>query len=319
MAILDKLKDIGKKEEVEAEEVAEAQPDNSKPAIKDTLETIPEGAGTLVGTLIDKMSSIESSMTAVRGWVEDLRIKFGSIEEQIEGVEDTKTMVEDTSEKLEKVGERVQKLMSLYEVITLKYNPFIEAEEIEKPKTVAEGISVEEGAKIDEAIRSLGLEDEEEIGIPTEIPTIREEIEETPLEYEEPARELPIYVGGEGVLLPRIKNTYKSQAMTLKWAEYLMDKIGSRNGLIDILDYYEDVRWIGEPVKHYLLTLARSFPTMAIEAPEIDEGIKRLNVDDNLRSLLFIEQIRGTPIDEAEIENIERIVQRIKSGEGFYR
>jgi len=129
----------------------------------------------------------------------------------------------------------------------------------------------------------------------------------------------------------------------MRWIEFLFERI-TRGKISLALDYYVEVGWISEDVKHEIMSIARgemqdvtkymaheeaatAEETLgeevgAIEAaPAIYKKIEdwRLTADDHLKSLLFICNIAGVKVDKDKLNSLELMIQRFKESlENFH-
>ena len=93
----------------------------------------------------------------------------------------------------------------------------------------------------------------------------------------------------------------------LNWIEFLMERVG-RNNLMDALDYYVDIEWIGEHVRDTMLAYARGIDYY------VEKPTWRLLPEDHTKSLIFIERLRGHRIDRNMLSTIEREMSKVKHG-----
>jgi len=93
----------------------------------------------------------------------------------------------------------------------------------------------------------------------------------------------------------------------LNWIEFLMERVG-RNNLMDALDYYVDIEWIGERVRDEMLAYARGIDYY------VEKPTWRLLPEDHTKSLIFIERLRGHRIDRNMLSTIEREMSKVKHG-----
>jgi len=279
--------------------------------------------------LTSRLDMMDSSITSVRGWVEDARNKMTNLETTFEEfVPKTKDDVGEIKKNIGSMSEKVQQLMSLYEVISTQYNPFIDTSTI--PAPAREDEEGKEEKEIEELLRSIAPEEFKVSGMPPSAPLPEETVKVGPLLEEEfgvleagpgeYAEVGPLPEEGLGVLeksfepselkgeivLKTIPGNYSSNAYAIKLLEFLIEKIGRKN-LLDLLDYYKTIGWIGDESKEKFLDLASGV--------SVKEGAAKdwkLTPDDNLRALQFIEQIRGYPVKKTLLEEIERKAERIK-------
>lgn len=149
---------------------------------------------------------------------------------------------------------------------------------------------------------------------------------------------------GEGSpILTHIRKDYLTLTLVMRWIEFLFERI-TRGKISLALDYYVEVGWISEDVKHEIMSIARgemqdvtkymaheeaatAEETLgeevgAIEAaPAIYKKIEdwRLTADDHLKSLLFICNIAGVKVDKDKLNSLELMIQRFKESlENFH-
>lgn len=101
-------------------------------------------------------------------------------------------------------------------------------------------------------------------------------------------------------LLSLIKKDPFSMAVLMRWIEFLLKKVGNEK-LSDVLDYYLDIGWISEEVVLQVLTYAKGMEVQAEKGSR-----KKLTPEDHFKTLLFIEKMRGTPIDRLTLTKMER-------------
>jgi flagellar protein FlaD len=149
---------------------------------------------------------------------------------------------------------------------------------------------------------------------------------------------------GEGIpILTRINRDYLTLTLVMRWIEFLFERI-TRDKISLALDYYVEIGWISEDVKHEIMSIARGemqdvTKYMAHEeaataeealgeeaappavAPAMYKKIEdwRLAADDHLKSLLFICNIAGIKVDKDKLNSMELMIQRFKESlENFH-
>ena len=98
--------------------------------------------------------------------------------------------------------------------------------------------------------------------------------------------------------------------IAMEWLQYLVDRVGKEN-LQDLLNYYIDIGWISDKAAADLLEYAQGIK----ESPG-EKEIKKLSdlqAKDHIQSVLFIQKLKGEPIDNYFINRIERDLSRIKN------
>ena len=144
-------------------------------------------------------------------------------------------------------------------------------------------------------------------------------------------------------ILDRIPKDYLTLTLVMRWIEFLFERI-TRDKISLALDYYVEIGWISEDVKHEIMSIARGemqdvTKYMAHEevataeealgeevgsieaAPAVYKKIEdwRLAADDHLKSLLFICNIAGIKVDKDKLNSLELMIQRFKENlENFH-
>ena len=149
---------------------------------------------------------------------------------------------------------------------------------------------------------------------------------------------------GEGSpILTCIRKDYLTLTLAMRWIEFLFERI-TRDKISLALDYYVEIGWISEDVKHEIMSIARGemqdvTKYMAHEeaaiaeaalgeevgaveaAPAMYKKIEdwRLAADDHLKSLLFICNMAGIKVDKDKLNSLELMIQRFKESlENFH-
>ncbi|RZN41058.1 MAG: flagella protein [Methanosarcinales archaeon] len=112
---------------------------------------------------------------------------------------------------------------------------------------------------------------------------------------------------GTSAALQHLDHNPMTAVILLNWIEFLMERVG-RNNLMDALDYYVDIEWIGEPVRDEMLAYARGIDYY------VEKPTWRLLPEDHTKSLIFIERLRGHRIDRNMLSTIEREMSKVKHG-----
>ncbi len=112
---------------------------------------------------------------------------------------------------------------------------------------------------------------------------------------------------GNSAALQHLDHSPMTAVILLNWIEFLMERVG-RNNLMDALDYYVDIEWIGEPVRDEMLAYARGIDYY------VEKPTWRLLPEDHTKSLIFIERLRGHRIDRNMLSTIEREMSKVKHG-----
>jgi flagellar protein FlaD len=138
----------------------------------------------------------------------------------------------------------------------------------------------------------------------------------------------------------------------VRWIEYLLSRV-RRSEIKSVLSFYVRIGWISDGIRNHMLDIIRGIKssptgskisTTTIEAPKDKEGdvvmsygkervheMKamdskrpmqddwRLTIEDHLKSLIFIERIRGTEVNKDKLEDLERDVENLRKGlDGFF-
>ncbi len=127
---------------------------------------------------------------------------------------------------------------------------------------------------------------------------------------------VPIAVTGNGIpgeimddfaRLEHLDKSPMTAVVLLNWIEFLMERVG-RNNLMDALDYYVDIEWIGDAVRDVMLAYARGIDYY------VEKPTWRLLPEDHTKSLIFIERLRGHKIDRNMLSTLEREMSKVKHG-----
>ena len=221
---------------------------------------------------------------------------------------------------IEKLSEQILKLAAIYEKVSMSFNPFVDIPEGNPPERVRysdneSSEEPEEAEKKDDT--AYEVEDVSEVFTVNEkeesAPELRggEHKIAPPDEVVHP--ENPEYTVDGDKILSDIDMSFSSIIGVFKWLEFLLAKM-PRDSIPSLLDYYEEIGWIGEEAKKKLqLYLHGELPPMSrgVGVDEPNRGDWRLPVEDHLRSLLFISLIAGKNPDIKFIDGIEEQVRTI--------
>jgi flagellar protein FlaD len=140
----------------------------------------------------------------------------------------------------------------------------------------------------------------------------------------------------------------------VRWIEFLLARI-KRDQVKSLLNFYVRIGWISEGIRDHIIDVIRGIrptPTGAkvvtttVEAPKDKEGDVvmsygkervqetslagagskqplqddwRMTIEDHMKSLIFIERIRGTEVNKDKLEDLERDVENMRKGlESFF-
>ena len=77
--------------------------------------------------------------------------------------------------------------------------------------------------------------------------------------------------------------------LLLGWSDMLLKSAGSRESLLDLVNYYHNIGWIGDPARDQLLAYADGLTPPEAAAPTD----WRADVEVHEKSLLFVEKLRA--------------------------
>jgi flagellar protein FlaD len=118
----------------------------------------------------------------------------------------------------------------------------------------------------------------------------------------------------------KVQGTYKleslsedplSTVLAFKWIEFLAGRVGINN-LMNMLDYYHDLKWISEDVVARLIKISKTMEYLTEENNKIDEVVNKMVPEDHIVSILYVEKLAGRTISADELEHIDREVSKIK-------
>jgi len=140
----------------------------------------------------------------------------------------------------------------------------------------------------------------------------------------------------------------------VRWIEFLLSRI-KRDQVKSLLSFYVRIGWISEGIRDHVIDVIRGIKPMptgakavttTVEAPKDKEGDVvmsygkervqetslagagtkqplqddwRMTIEDHMRSLIFIERVRGTEVNKDKLEDLERDVENMRKGlESFF-
>jgi flagellar protein FlaD len=140
----------------------------------------------------------------------------------------------------------------------------------------------------------------------------------------------------------------------VRWIEFLLSRV-KRDQVKSLLSFYVRIGWVSEGIRDHVVDVIRGIrPTPAgaksvtttVEAPKDKEGDVvmsygkervqetslagpagkaplqddwRMTIEDHMRSLIFIERVRGTEVNKDKLEDLERDVENMRKGlESFF-
>lgn len=190
-------------------------------------------------------------------------------------------------EKLGLMEDRMRKLAALTEMASARYNPFVGDEPGEATRFSGDDAQPATSAAAPAAFPPMPtapFPDSSALPTAAALPSAMS-----------PARDDPRYFAMEPDVrrahLERVGHTLENARTLLSWAENLLGASGSREGLDDLLQYYETIGWISADVRAELLAYAAGLPGAAWESerPPTDW---RGGLDVHERTLLYIEKLR---------------------------
>jgi len=110
--------------------------------------------------------------------------------------------------------------------------------------------------------------------------------------------------------LIKIPTDPESIIILMKWLQHLIDKCGHLN-LSSILDYYVDIDWISQDVKISLIDYSHGITDEKGKLDTIKKEITDLPSKDHIQSYIFIQKLKGNPLDKHFIDRIENDISRI--------
>ncbi len=111
---------------------------------------------------------------------------------------------------------------------------------------------------------------------------------------------------------------FEEVMVALKWMEFLVNKVG-HSGLEEVLEFYKEMGWITDDVLISLEKISMGFRSFSgdneqnyITEEEAElEPNSYLSSKDHIKSLLFMEALKGNEIDKDVVARIDKKVNRI--------
>lgn len=140
----------------------------------------------------------------------------------------------------------------------------------------------------------------------------------------------------------------------VRWIEFMLSRI-KRDQVKSLLNFYVRIGWVSEGIRDHVVDVIRGIrPTpmgaktvmQTVEAPKDKEGDVvmsygkervaetsltapsgkapmmddwRMTIEDHMKSLIFIERVRGTEVNKDKLEDLERDVENMRKGmESFF-
>ncbi|UCE81046.1 MAG: hypothetical protein JSV94_01010 [Methanobacteriota archaeon] len=235
------------------------------------------------------MSGVKE-FSEILGRLEEIEDKIGRIDsalttEKNEGSKDR--------ERLNLMEQDIRKLLSVYEIVSAKINPFIDVSDREAPDKEAQQQALPElelpESGLDEDLpefRPFGEGNDEELfermttsrtdrgtspwepGTPTESDEVartkarmlsqqvRRDFSSADERGEQEVRAAARSKHNKKPLLAYVCHDYLTLVLVMRWIEFLFERV-PRDRISLVLDYYVDVGWISEDVKSEIMSYAR--------------------------------------------------------------
>ncbi|MCX8173137.1 MAG: zinc-ribbon domain-containing protein [Thermoplasmata archaeon] len=292
---------------------------------------------------------VTPSIQAEGGFRRSERIEesLADIKNRVERINDAneryRLEINEIKESIARIESRLHELTALYDAISAQFNPFIDIqikrETGQNPETATEKIGEElSDAMILDKVAcpkcgELIPEDSKmcpKCGATLELSTNpvspQSEIPQAPVPQIPQVLQQPVFFqqfqGSQprlGPLLQSIGTDYRSSLLAMRWIEYLLDRV-DLNELPQVLDYYRRINWISNEVKADILWKIKGIKIEKKPSrPEAKDGW-RLSINDHLKTLMFIEMLRGTQLDKQNLEELEKEMEKLKKSnlEDFY-
>lgn len=106
------------------------------------------------------------------------------------------------------------------------------------------------------------------------------------------------------------EDAFDRNVLLLEWVEHMMEQVG-RDGLLDLLEYYEALGWLDEPLKNRALRVATGIDVDA-EASHDGDRAWRGDTDLHERALVVLERLGGRrEHPESRLEELQLDLDRI--------
>lgn len=257
----------------------------------------------------------------------------------------TRNELEETKQKNKDNETNIAKLLSIYELVSKKFNPFIDdIEDDKESEEIKESDPMEEmdgKTPWDQDFKEV-LEvspDMSEIGGVTIGEKINEPISIPSTPNEQLTGQIDLLTkqnmnNGKPILW-YIKKDYSTTVLVMRWIEFMFERV-KRDKVSLLLDYYKDIGWIGDDIKSQIMGYARGEiqDVLAYEEEDITAepfqagGVPidykkvndwRLSAEDHLKSLLFIMKISGQDVNKDHLNSLEQEISSFKrSLEAFH-
>ncbi len=271
---------------------------------------------------------------------------------RVERINDTseryRLEINEIKESITRIESKLHELTALYDAISAQFNPFIDVEfkkesaisEVSTPEKLGEELSeamildkvacpkcgelIPEDAKVcPKCGAPMQISEDSQSGKPENPPSTPVESPSYPSSaVGQTLPQMNVMPGTQqkfGPLLQKIGSDYRSSLLAMRWIEYLLERVDLAD-LPQVLDYYRKINWISNEVKADILWKIKGIKIeKKIQKSDAKDGW-RLSINDHLKTLMFIEMLRGTQIDKQTLEDLEREMERLKKNnlEDFY-
>ncbi len=229
-------------------------------------------------------------LSELMGRLEEIEDKMGRIDSALTTDRNENAKVRD---RLNQMEQDIRKLLSVYEVVSTKFNPFIDVSEKSPPPVQPQPTVMPEPApfapiELDEDVPEFRPYQEGEAEPPTFVgkgprasrdaapwepgtsttaieaviagpkreppPTLDKTSKDE--KYERQVRASARSKHNKKPLLAYIPHDYLTLVLVMRWIEFLFERV-TRDRMSLVLDYYVDVGWISEDVKSEIMSYAR--------------------------------------------------------------
>ena len=118
--------------------------------------------------------------------------------------------------------------------------------------------------------------------------------------------------------LHELPNDPESIIILMKWLQHLVDNVGKQY-LPDVLSYYVDIDWITDDVRLSILQYSKGIiEDDAKREQHQNKNSYNLPTTDHIRSLLFIQKLKGNSVDDRFMSKIDREMEKLSKIIGTY-
>jgi len=266
--------------------------DISISTVKNSLDEYSERFNKMDETILDLLSLYEVVSNSVNPFVGDGDKKSFNLE-QIENIENRINDIEGNFEHLMNKIDSIKPSGNDDDLIEIRSEFVNKLKEFEEK--LDEIHSINEVNSINESVDDIKIEQ----GVfdnPDYQSTTTEQITIKPQS---------VLTSNDLPMLEKINNNPENSIVLLNWVEFLMEKVG-RNNLMDILDYYTEIGWIGDNVSGKILAYASGIDYYD------EKPTWKLMPQDHTKSLMFIEKLSGKKMDRHAFHKIERDIEKVK-------